>query len=99
MEVVGFREAVVVVRDDEGDIVHAELRWPDGGTVLVGGTKHVDSVHGGLKAGAVYLVTEDVDVVQAPHATEFAAGEPTYACSVHDPEGNVWTFGTYRGAS
>jgi uncharacterized glyoxalase superfamily protein PhnB len=108
VEVVGFREAVVV-RDDVGDIVHAELRWPGGGTVLVGGTKHTESVHGGLRAGALYLVTDDVDgvharvreagadVVQAPHRTEFAAGGPVHAFSVRDPEGNLWTFGTYRG--
>lgn len=108
VDVVGFREAVVV-RDDGGDIVHAELRWPGGGTVLFGGTKHTDSVHGGLSAGAVYVATDDVDavharlrragadVVQAPHPTEFAAGGPAYAFSVRDPEGNLWTFGTYRG--
>ena len=100
-----------MVRDDVGDVVHAELSWPGGGRVLIGGTKHTDSVHGGLKAGAVYLVTEDVealhsrlvtagaDVVAGPHATEFAAGGPTTACAARDPEGNLWTFATYRGAA
>ncbi len=111
VEVVGLRETVVV-RDEDGDVVHAELRWPGGGTVLVGGTKHTDGVHGGLKAGAVYLVADDeaidavhdrlvaagADVVAAPHPTRFAAGGPTYACSTRDTEGNLWTFGTYRGA-
>lgn len=109
VDVVGFREAVVV-RDDDGDVVHAELLWPGGGTVLLGGTKHVDGVHGGLRAGAVYLVTEDVDavherlaaadadVVRPPHTTRFAAGGPAYACTVRDPEGNLWTFGTYPGS-
>lgn len=110
VDVVGFREAVVI-RDDEGDIVHAELRWPGGGVLLFGGTKHTDSVHGGLKAGALYLVTDHVDavhvrvrdaggdVVQAPCATEFGAGGPAYAFSTRDTEGNLWTFGTYRGAA
>jgi uncharacterized glyoxalase superfamily protein PhnB len=110
VEVVGFREAVVV-RDEVGDVVHAELRWPGGGTVLFGGTKHTESVHGGLTAGALYLVTDDVDavhgrlaaagadVVAPPHETQFAAGGPAYACTVRDPEGNLWTFGTYRGAA
>ena len=109
VDVVGFREAVVA-RDEEDEIVHAELRWPGGGAVLFGGTKHVDGVHGGLKAGALYVVTDDVDavhagvaaaggdVVRAPHATEFAAGGPTYAFSTRDTEGNLWTFATYRGA-
>lgn len=110
VDVLGFREAVVA-RDDVGDIVHAELRWPGGGALLFGGTKHTDSVHGGLKAGALYLVTDDVDgvharvtaagadVVQPPHDTEFAAGGQAYAFSTRDPEGNLWTFGTYRGAA
>lgn len=109
VDVLGFREAVVI-RDEQADIVHAELRWPGGGTLLVGGTKHTGGVHGGLKAGALYLVTDDVDrihervvaaggaVVRPPTVTEFGAGGPTYAFSARDPEGNVFTFGTYRGA-
>lgn len=110
VDVVGFREAVVV-RDDGGDIVHGELRWPGGGALLFGGTKHVDGVHAGLRAAALYLVTDDVDavhervhlaggeVVQPPHATEFGSGGPTYAFTMLDTEGNMWTFGTYRGAA
>lgn len=110
VEVVGFREGVVV-RDDGDDIVHAELRWPGGGVLLFGDTKHVDGVHAGLRAAALYLVTDDVDavhrrvrdagaeIVVAPHATEFGAGGPTYACTVQDTEANLLTFGTYRGAA
>lgn len=109
VDVVGFAESVVV-RDDAGDVVHAELAWPGGGTVLFGGTKHVGGMHDGLKAGAIYLVTDDVDavharlvaasakVVAAPHETSFAAGGPTYACSARDTEGNLLTFGMYAGS-
>ena len=115
-DVVGFTE-VVVVRDDVGDVVHAEISWPGGGTVLFGGTKHDYGVHAGLRTGALYVVAaaeSDVDavhrrllaaggtseldrVVQEPHRTAFAAGGPTYACTIADPEGNLWTVGTYRG--
>lgn len=110
VDVVGFREAVVV-RDDAGDIVHAELRWPGGGALLFGGTKHVDGIHAGLRAAALYIITDDVDavhdrvrraggeVVQPPHTTEFGSGGPTYAFTTLDTEGNMWTFGTYRGAA
>lgn len=106
---VGFREAVVV-RDDDGDIVHAELRWPGGGALLFGGTKHVDGIHAGFRAGALYLATDDVDavhdrvrqagadIVQPPHTTEFGFGGTTRAFTMRDTEGNMWTFGTYRGA-
>ena len=112
VQVLGFRE-VLVVRDDEGDVVHAELGWPGGGSLVFGPTKHVDSVHGAMKAGtsACYLVTDDVDavhervargeqgaVVQAPNATRFGSNADVYACTVRDPEGSLWTFGTYRGA-
>lgn len=109
VDVVGFDEHVLV-RDDVGDIVHAELRWPGGGVLLFGGTKHVDGVHAGMHAGALYLVTDDVDsvhervvragadVVGPPQETRFGAGGPARAFSVRDTEGNLLTFGTYRGA-
>ena len=91
--------------------MHAELAWPGGGSVLIGGTKHTDSVRGGFKVGAVYVVTDEVealhsrllaaevDVVAAPHVTKFAAGGPTTACAARDPEGNLWTFATRHGAA
>lgn len=110
VDVVGFREAVVV-RDDGGDIVHAELRWPAGGALLFGGTRHVDGVHAGLRAAALYIATDDVDavhervqrdggdIIRSPERTEFGAGGPAYAFTMLDTEGNMWTFGTYRGAA
>lgn len=112
VDVLGFR-AALVVRDDRGDIVHAELRWPEGGAVVFGSAAHTESaVHGGVQpgAGASYVVTDDVDavheraeragveVVEPPHETRFGSGVATRACSLRDAEGNVWTFGTYRGA-
>lgn len=111
--VVGFGEAVVV-RDDDGDVVHAELSRPGGGTVLFGGTKHGGGVHSGLHAGAVYVVVAEESevravaerveaaggtVVRAPDRTTFGAGGPTTACTIADPEGNLWTVATYRGAA
>lgn len=112
VDALGFREALSV-RDEDGEVVHAELRWPTGGAVVLGSTKHTDGVHGGVRAGtgASYVATDDVDgvheravrggaeVVQAPHETVFGAGVETRACTVRDPEGNLWTFGTYRGAA
>jgi len=110
VEAAGFT-ASVVVHDEVGDVVHAELTR-DGGTVLLGGTKHDDGVHAGLHTGAVYVACRsdaDVDVVhrrvaetggtvvRAPHPTSFGAGGPTRACTVADPEGNLWTFATYPG--
>jgi len=106
----GFRVALAV-DDEDGDVIHAEMRWPDGGAVVFGSTKHTDSIHGQMRPGtsACYVVTDDVDavferavaskaeIVQRPQETTFGSGAPTRAFTVRDPEGNLWTFGTYRG--
>lgn len=107
VDVFGFREALVVT-DDRGDVQHAELRWPEGGAVMLGSTKYTEGTHAEMKAGVgtVYVVTDDVDAVHArvtragfdiPDAlrdTDFGS----YTFTTRDPEGNLWTFGTYRGA-
>jgi uncharacterized glyoxalase superfamily protein PhnB len=108
VDVFGFREALVVP-DDTGGITHAELRWPEGGGVMFGSTKYRDGVHAAMRAGAtcVYVVTDEVDAV---HGRCVAAGVEvvsplqdtdygSYTFGVRDPEGNSWTFGTYRGAA
>ena len=107
----GFREALVA-RDDDGEIVHAELRWPAGGTILFGSTKHLDSVHGQLPHGAsaMYIPTDEVDtifhraraygahIVGPPAHTRLGSGDDAYAVTVRDLQGYLWTFGTYPGA-
>ncbi|GAU66951.1 hypothetical protein SSP35_04_00300 [Streptomyces sp. NBRC 110611] len=112
VDVLGFVE-VVAAPDEHGGIGHAELRWPGGGALVFGSTRHTDSVHGRMRAGtsAVYVVADDVDAVhqrvreaggeilEPPHDTEFGSGARAYAFTVRDPEGNLWTFGTYRGVS
>lgn len=109
VDVFGF-VADVVAPDDEGDVAHAELSAPGGGTVVVGSTGHGGGVHDGLGPGgaALYVVTEDVDAVARrveadhrarllgrPQWTEFGNGARAYAVTVADQEGNLWTFGTY----
>ena len=108
VDVFGFREALVVP-DDSGDITHAELRWPEGGAVMFGSTKHTEAGHEDMRSGMgfVYVATDHVDDV---HARARAAGAEvireledtdfdSHTFSVRDPEGNHWTFGTYRGAA
>jgi uncharacterized glyoxalase superfamily protein PhnB len=107
----GFQEALVA-RDDGGRIVHAELRWPAGGTILFGSTTHLGGVHEQLPRGgsAMYIPTNEVDtifrravaqgahLVQAPAHTRFGSGHDAYAATVRDLQGYLWTFGTYLGA-
>jgi uncharacterized glyoxalase superfamily protein PhnB len=109
VDVLGF-EALGVTCDDDGDVIHAELGWPGGGVVVFGSTKHVDSVHSGMRAGssAQYVITDDVDVIHArvvqaggevvetPHDARFGSGASAYVFTARDPEGTLWTFGTYR---
>jgi uncharacterized glyoxalase superfamily protein PhnB len=108
VDVFGFREALVVP-DDSGDIAHAELRWPEGGAVMFGSTKHTEGGHEEMRSGVgfVYVVTDHVDEVYA--RVRAAGAEVTreledtdygsHTFTVRDPEGNHWTFGTYRGAA
>jgi uncharacterized glyoxalase superfamily protein PhnB len=108
VDVLGFVErAAYTEGSDESVIVHAELRWPEGGGVMLGTANRPDSVFSQMPVGAssVYVVTDDPASV---HARAVAAGtelvrdlaETDYGSldvSVRDPEGNIWSFGTYRG--
>lgn len=102
VDVFGFRE-VFVVPDDNGDITHSQLRWPEGGGVMLGSVKHCAGSSTGV--GATYVVTDKVDEIHqrcvAAGADITTALEDTdygsHTFTVNDPECNVWTFGTYRG--
>ena len=108
VDVLGFAE-VLVVPGPEGSIAHAELRWPEGGAVMLGSTgQPADGVHDAMKpgTGAVYVVSDHVDEI---HANVAAAGAEittalhdtdfgSHTFSLRDTEGNAWTIGTYRGA-
>jgi uncharacterized glyoxalase superfamily protein PhnB len=114
VEAFGFEEVVVYGDGDDGPVGHAELLWPLGGGIMLGsagpaedGSRAEDDPWA-LRPGAsgVYIVTDDVDalfaravaagatVVREPENTDYGSRE----CAVRDPEGNRWSFGTYRGA-
>ena len=104
----GFTLSIVVPNDSDPSVIeHAQLGWPEGGGVMLGSANRPDnpfSQHptGG---GAVYVVTEHPDAV---YDSAVKAGAVVFAplkdedygsrgFSVTDPEGNIWSFGTYRG--
>ena len=110
-QVFGFA-AGVSFRDEAGNIIHAEL-WAGDGAIMIGPVKETPfsgvmrqpNEAGGVTA-SLYVVTDDPD---ADHARAVDAGfeivlplrdEPygSREFSVRDPEGQVWTFGTYRPA-
>ncbi|MET7622533.1 VOC family protein [Streptomyces sp. NPDC005408] len=102
----GFEETVV---HGEGDRVdHAQLSWPEGGGIMLGSAKQdAEDDAWPLSPGSfgAYAVTADPDRL---YARAKAAGaeitselrETDYGSrdfAARDPEGNRWSFGTYRG--
>lgn len=105
-EVIGFRERVIY-RDGGGVIHHAELAF--GSSILMLGQNR-DDAYGklvgspdGRRTDSLYLAVEDPDalhdriaaaggmIVTALHDTDY--GSRDFTC--RDPEGNLWSFGTY----
>ena len=94
-----------VVRGEDGVIQHAELGWGDGhvmlGAVSDGGDGRVPMPDG---PGQLYLVVAP-DEIDAHYQRAVAAGAQVVrkledlgydrGYTVTDPEGNVWSFGTY----
>ncbi len=106
-EAFGFVETLSVPGDSEDVVVHAELRWPEGGGVMLGTANRPDSEFSQLptSSASLYVVTDDPHAVYAS-ATKAGAKvvsemrDEDYGStgfSVADPEGNLWSFGTYRG--
>jgi uncharacterized glyoxalase superfamily protein PhnB len=90
----------------EGERVdHCEMRWPLGGGIMLGDESDDE---GATTPGSfgVYVVTDSPDALYeraiAAGATSLRAVNDTDYGSrefaVRDPEGNRWSFGTYRGA-
>lgn len=105
VDVVGFEETAVY---GEGEhVAHAQLSWPPGGGIMLGSARNDPGDTWSVRPGGFggYAVTDDPDAL---FARAVAAGAevtrelntPEYGgreFSVRDPEGNHWSFGTYRG--
>jgi uncharacterized glyoxalase superfamily protein PhnB len=98
---------ILSARFGAGDIVdHAQLHWPEGsGGIMLGSYRpHAEWCREPGTAGG-YVVTSDPDalyervlrhhgeVVRPLDRTDYGARE----FAVRDPEGNLWSFGDYRG--
>ena len=102
----GFEETVVY---GDGDVVHhAQLSWPPGGGIMLGSAREPNADDPWpIQPGSTgcYVVTDEPDklfarataagaeVLMGLHETDY--GSLDFA--VRDPEGNRWSFGTYRG--
>ena len=98
----GFEETVVY---EDGDVVHhAQLSWPEGGGIMLGSAGGDGSATDPGAFGA-YVVTDQPDalyerarkagaqITAEPHDTDYGSRD----FAARDPEGNRWSFGTYRG--
>ncbi len=100
----GFRR-LNVYEDPAGKVAHAELAF--GPSILMLGSDRDDALRG-RKAGEgwMYVAVDDADaaceraraggadIVAEPYDTDYGSRDFT----ARDPEGNVWSFGTYRPA-
>ncbi len=96
-------ERHAVHTSDDGDVTHAELLFGDQ-FLMLGSTRQGDErFNQGAGRSALYLVIDDPDdrFERAKAAGAEIVMEPTdqdYGSrdfSVRDPEGNIWSFGTY----
>jgi uncharacterized glyoxalase superfamily protein PhnB len=104
VEAFGFEEVAVFA---DGDVVHhAQLAWPEGGGIMLGSVRPVEGDQWQLQPGTCgsYVVCSDPDAVftRAVAAGATVGREPSSTdhgreCTLRDPEGNHWSFGTYRG--
>jgi uncharacterized glyoxalase superfamily protein PhnB len=104
----GFTVSLVVPNEADPSVIeHAQLHGPEGGGIMLGsanrpGNPFSERTPG---AGSVYVVTERPDEL---YDRAVAAGADVLAAlkdedygsrgfSAKDPEGNIWSFGTYTG--
>lgn len=93
------------VRDDDGNVVHAELTLR--GSILMLGTAGVGrepfrSIPAGPRL--IYTAVDDADAlhdsaVEAGAEVALGLTDTDYGSrdfTLRDPEGNLWAFGTYR---
>ena len=101
----GFEDTAVYGDGDQ--VHHAQLSWPLGGGVMLGSVRGGDDDPWPIRPGTTgcYVVCDDPDalhdravaagaqILTPLHDTDYGSREFT----ARDPEGNRWSFGTYRG--
>ncbi|RJO75794.1 glyoxalase [Nocardia panacis] len=104
----GFELRGLYPREDDPTVIeHGELRWPLGGGLMFASLGKANTPFCRTEPGTdnIYLVCADPDAL---YARATAAGaqivrelrDEDYGSrgfSVRDPEGNLWSFGTYAG--
>jgi uncharacterized glyoxalase superfamily protein PhnB len=103
VDVFGFVRTAVY--SDADVVAHAQLDWPEGGGIMLGSHKPGGEWSREPGTAGCYVVSDRIDeihrrvvavgarITRSPGTTDYGSYE--FACA--DPEGNLWSFGTYRG--
>jgi uncharacterized glyoxalase superfamily protein PhnB len=109
-EVLGFEPQIVVANDADPSVIeHSQLRWPEGGMLQAATANRPGNPYSQRPIGSesLYVVTADpaavwercqaagVEVVDPPSHPDYAPGSMVF--SIRDPEGNIFSFGSYAG--
>jgi uncharacterized glyoxalase superfamily protein PhnB len=105
VETFGFEQVAAFPGDDPNTIMHAELRWPQGGGVMLSSARSDSDIDVPPGTGSIYVVIDDPDPL---YDRARAAGvaivrelrDEDYGSrgfTARDPEGVYWSFGTYAG--
>lgn len=109
IDVLGFTEQIVVPGERPGEIAHSQLAWPEGGVVQVSTAHRDGNVFSDREVGSasIYVVTDDpmavyrravaagLEIVREPETPDYDPNGSGF--SLRDPDGNLWSFGTYAG--
>lgn len=109
VDVLGFSEQIVVPGEAPGEIVHSQLAWPEGGVVQISTAHRDGNVFSDREVGSanIYVVTDDpmavyrravaagLEIVSEPESPDYDPDGSSFG--LRDPDGNLWSFGTYAG--
>ena len=104
----GFETKLVVPNEADDSVVeHCQMAGPDGGGIMLGTANRPGNKFSQRPTGvtSVYVVTAEPDAL---YDRAVAAGAEVFHeledqdygsrdFSIKDPEGNIWSFGTYAG--
>jgi uncharacterized glyoxalase superfamily protein PhnB len=97
-------ERLAVHDGENGGVVHAELRCGDVVLMLSSTSEGDERFNQGAGKTSIYIVVDDPDPLferakAAGAKVELEPADQDYGSrdfTVRDPEGNLWSFGTYR---
>jgi len=109
IDVLGFTSQIVVPGEAPGEVVHSQLVWPEGGIVQAATANRDGNLFSERPIGteSLYVVTADpgavyercvaagVEMVLEPESPDYDPAGMNF--TIRDPEGNLWSFGTYAG--